>query len=79
MTAEQLDACLDRLRWTKADLARELACDHQVVRRWLAGARIPDSVAAWLGALIKAHDRLPAPQDWRKRGAIRNEIGVDLS
>ena len=35
MTSDRLRACLIVLRWTGADLARALDCEHTTVRRWL--------------------------------------------
>lgn len=68
MTPAALSATLDRLHWTNRALAAELACDETTIRQMLAGRRrIPPSVAAWLERLVAAHDRLPAPQDWRTK------------
>ena len=67
MTAESLRACLSAMRWTGADLARALDCEHTTVRRWLAGAIVPNAVAEWLLDLSGCHAARPAPRGWKRR------------
>ena len=39
-----------------------VAMDERQVRRWAAGATIPDDVATWLEKLAQFHDRNPPPR-----------------
>ena len=69
MTADRLRACLVVLRWTGADLARALDCEHTTARRWLAGISIPETVGEWLEHLVKNAERAqPPPQGWKRAG-----------
>jgi ribosome-binding protein aMBF1 (putative translation factor) len=61
MTPDRLQECLEVLGWTQRGLAREICYDEQQVRRWLAGATIPDTVADWIEAIAKFHARFPFP------------------
>ncbi len=53
MTPETLRAHLAALRWSQRGLAEMLGMDERQVRRWAAGARIPDAVAAWIEAAAR--------------------------
>ena len=69
MTADRLRACLVVLRWTGADLARALDCEHTTARRWLAGVSMPDVVGEWLEHKVKNAERdQPPPQGWKRAG-----------
>ena len=66
MTADRLRACLVVLRWTGADLARALECEHTTVRRWLAGGSVPHCVNEWLEQKATDAMQRPAPQGWKR-------------
>ena len=67
MNADRLRACLVVLRWTGADLARALDCEHTTVRRWLAGSNVPGAVAEWLEHKVEnAKQARPPPQGWKR-------------
>jgi hypothetical protein len=62
MIASRLRGCLRTLRWDAADLAAALACGTSEVEGWLDGrSKVPIGVAAWIEALVKAHEALPPP------------------
>ena len=65
VTSSRLRECLAALHWTQRGLAVVLDMDDREVRRWAAGAPIPDAVAAWREALTAAHLAHPAPLRWR--------------
>ncbi len=70
MTPDRFRECLTLLRWSQRGLADALQCDDRLVRRWAAGdADVPPEVAAWLDALGKALEALPAPTAWRTRAS----------
>lgn len=48
MTPDRFRACLAALQWSQRGLADMLQMDERQVRRWAAGAAIPDAVATWL-------------------------------
>ncbi len=48
MTPDRFRSCLAALQWSQRGLADMLHMDERQVRRWAAGAVIPDAVAAWL-------------------------------
>jgi hypothetical protein len=62
MTGDDLAATLARLHWTQRTLAQELRLNDRTIRLWLQAGGIPRPVAEWLGRLVAAHDRNPAPQ-----------------
>lgn len=63
MMAGRVRECLKLLRWSEEDLADELGCPRTQVRSWIDGRQHPPlSVAAWLEALVKAHDAVPRPR-----------------
>lgn len=66
MTPTRLIACRRILHWSRVILAKETGCDEKQIRRWEAGAAIPDDIAAWLDRLAKYHQRNPAPVGARK-------------
>ena len=69
MNADRLRACLVVLRWTGADLARALDCEHTTARRWLAGISVPEAVAEWLEHKVEnAEQARPPPQGWKRAG-----------
>ena len=68
VAATELVTALDALGWSNRHLARLLGCDHKLTERWLDGtAAIPPSVLSWVRRLAAAHERNPAPTDWRVR------------
>lgn len=70
MTPLAFSAALETLGWSQRHLAALLRCDTNLPTRWGRGeAPIPPSIARWLEALARCHERLPVPTDWRVRGA----------
>lgn len=70
MTPTEFLAALAAIGWRQSTLADRLRCDTNLPTRWARGeAEIPPAVASWLRAMERAHARLPAPQDWRRRAA----------
>lgn len=62
MIPGRLRECLKTLRWSAADLAKQLGCLESEVTTWLDGRAVaPIAIAAWLEALVKAHRALPPP------------------
>lgn len=62
MIASRLRACLKTLRWDAQDLAEILFRERPDIEAWLDGrSRVPLTVAAWLEALVRAHQALPPP------------------
>ena len=69
MLPGRLRECLGVLRWGEAELADALGADPAEPRTWLDGRSYPPlAVAAWLEALVKAHQTLPAPRLESKDG-----------
>lgn len=67
MTPDRFHECLAALRWSQRGLADALTMDERQVRRWAAGARIPDGIAAWLElAAQKVGPLLDARDAWLK-------------
>lgn len=78
MTADELSGAMAALRWSAADLARELGVSATLVKRWEGvsqpPAEIPPAVATWLTARlgcvratpppIPHHQPPPAPIRW---------------
>lgn len=62
MTPERFRECLSLLAWSQRGLAAILDMDERQVRRWAAGAAIPEPIAAWLEKLARFHERNPPPQ-----------------
>lgn len=55
MDGEGMDACLRSMRWSRADLARELGCGVGTVHQWARGeVAMPPEVAHWLYARATA-------------------------
>ena len=68
MTPAEYLATLERLAWTPGALSRVLGCHRNLCLQWGTGrSAVPEPVAAWLLALRGAHERHPAPQEWRRR------------
>ncbi|MGN6764324.1 MAG: hypothetical protein ACTHJY_04055, partial [Rhizobiaceae bacterium] len=62
MIPGRLRQCLKILRWEPADLAAELGRQECEVKAWIEGhAPAPLAVAAWIEALVKAHETLAPP------------------
>lgn len=62
MTPARFRECLSLLAWSQRGLAAILDMDERQVRRWAAGAAIPDRIADWLDKLARFHERNPAPR-----------------
>jgi len=63
MIPGRLRQCLRILRWKPPDLAEQFGCPEIEVAAWLDGRkRAPIAAAAWLEALVKAHQALPPPR-----------------
>lgn len=62
MSAAELDECLAVLHWSGRALAAEVELDPKQIARWVAGARIPADIAAWLRALADFHRAHPSPR-----------------
>jgi hypothetical protein len=74
MTPAEFNAALYTIGWSKLQLAHTLGCNSNITRRWGDGtAAIPRPISAWLRSLETYHRMKPPPQDWRKRGAFREE------
>ena len=76
MIPGRLRQCLKILRWKPDDLADELGRRECEVKAWVEGhAPAPLAVAAWIEALVKAHETLVPPgrvsEAWKPRS---NEI-----
>jgi hypothetical protein len=70
MTRAEFRAALATLGWSHREIARRLGCDPGLSIRWgRGGAPAPAEVAVWLSALVRAMERHPPPQDWRRRAA----------
>lgn len=64
MTPEEFRAALDSLCWSPRDAASILEFDDRTLRRMYAGkVAVPDSLAAWLGAVLAAVKALPHDRD----------------
>lgn len=61
MTPTRFRECLALIRWSGRGLADALATDERQVRRWAAGAKIPEPVAAWLDRAAVWHTANPPP------------------
>lgn len=58
---------LSRIGWSRAELARRLACSEAQASRWRGGLDEPPSaILDWLQAVAHAVEQYPAPE-WRKR------------
>jgi hypothetical protein len=83
MTPAQFAAVLDALRWNNHALARALACDESLVRKWTRGATpVPPRVAYWLWSLADVMRLHPPPAEWRmprppgpRHGRVRTPKG----
>ena len=68
MTPAEFKAAIGELGWNHRQLARLLACDHNLPARWAAGsAPVPPTIASWLDRLVIAHANNPVPTDWRSK------------
>lgn len=61
MSPSDLRACLASLHWTQRGLAAALGVQERQVRRWAAGARVPEPVADWLARAAAWHEANPPP------------------
>lgn len=56
MKPDEIQACLDTLRWSPQTLADALGCDLGLVQAWLDGAdKIPPKTKVWLFVLSLSH------------------------
>ena len=76
MTAAEFAAALDALGWSARHVARLLKCHRNMPLRWLRDeSPVPIQIARWLRSLVKAHEALEAPLDWRTQKIRAWEIG----
>ena len=62
MTAIELRYALIIIGWSGRHLAERLGVCRSYPAKWMAGrGTMPEPVAAWLCALVKAHLELPHP------------------
>lgn len=73
MTADEFDAVLAAIGWSRTVLAERLGMSSdRAVRRWSSGQNpIPPRIAVWLRQVAHALDNLPPPDEWRDAGAHR--------
>jgi predicted transcriptional regulator len=58
----RLGTAMAEVRWTSADIARELAVSERTVRRWLDGSYdCPEHILMWADRLAAAHRDNPPP------------------
>lgn len=56
MTPDEINACLNTLRWSPQTLADALGCDLATVEAWLDGSgKIPPKTKVWLYMLALTH------------------------
>lgn len=56
MTPEEVQGCLNTLRWSPQALADALGCDLNMVKAWLDGTdKIPPKTKVWLYVLALSH------------------------
>ncbi len=78
MIAARLKECLKVLRWSEDDLAEELGCAFSEVRAWSEGRVLPPlAVAAWVEALVKAHQALPRPSPGFRPSSVQTVVKQD--
>jgi hypothetical protein len=66
MTPERFSECLLHIRWTPINIASALQCELSWIEALEAGnEEVPAGLAAWLEALAKMHEALPAPATYR--------------
>jgi transcriptional regulator with XRE-family HTH domain len=70
MTPDRLRAVLAELHWTQQTLAELTEVNERQVRRWIAGASIPQRIADWLEVRLRLHEMYPAPG--KKSGGSEN-------
>jgi len=61
MTPTRFRACVHIIGWSLRQLAELLDVDPRQVRRWAAGATIPQPIAEWLECLAGFHVSHPPP------------------
>lgn len=67
MTAADLRAAMDRLRWSIRTLAAALGVERTTIQRWLEGRYpVPEDVAAWLRRRLASEAADPAPARLRR-------------
>lgn len=77
MTAAQFRAILASLQWHNNTLARLLACDESLVRKWAAGVTpVPPRVAYWLWSLSDVLRLHPPPAEWRTDDRPQSQSGA---
>lgn len=63
MTPAEFSALLDRIGWSRRELARKIGVHEDGPRNWTRpGYRIPDQVADYLRAVAAALDAVPPPE-----------------
>ena len=68
MTPTHFRSCVASLHWTGRGLADIVGVNEHQVRRWAAGADIPQDIADWLERLSRFHRDHPPPD--RQRGKV---------
>lgn len=61
MTPSRLRECLELVGWSQRALADYVGINERQVRRWAAGAAIPEPIAAWIDTLAQFHEANPPP------------------
>lgn len=71
MTDDEFKGCLDKMRRSRRDFAKEIGARPNAVDLWASGKiSVPPPVAAWLRRAAAWFDENPAPTggEWRRRG-----------
>jgi DNA-binding transcriptional regulator YiaG len=77
MTPEALRAALTTLGMSQRGLADALAMDERQVRRWFAGAVVPDDAAAWIALAVRELPPLHAAIDeWHQNNPPPRRAGL---
>jgi DNA-binding transcriptional regulator YiaG len=68
MTPENLRAAITALGMSQRGLADALFMDERQVRRWFAGATVPEDAAAWIALAVRDLPPLYAAiDDWHQK------------
>jgi transcriptional regulator with XRE-family HTH domain len=80
MTPARLRWCLERIGWSRQELARRLTINESTVAHMVQGKRfIPNRLAIWVDTLANLMIALPRPYLWQENstiGAMRHNPGV---
>lgn len=73
MRPDEIQSCLDALRWSPQTLADDLGCDLSAVEAWLDGSdKIPPKTKVWLYVLSLAHQAVNKEKPKTIRGKKLN-------